>query len=219
MRQRTTSILILALAAASAAAAEPAALDGPAVLERVQRWLDATRDLQGGFEQTLVSGALGAGLRERGQIYVSRPGRMRFDYLEPERKVAIIDGDRTWLYLEEDAEMMRGRLEDSGDLLPALLAGERPLALLFAAELVSAPEPGGPPAYRVRLAPLGESDAFESVVITVESPEFAIASAEVLDAAGNRMLYRFSDLKRNQGVDPARFSFEPPSGTTVSGAP
>jgi outer membrane lipoprotein carrier protein len=219
MRQRTTIILLLALAATSPGAAETKALDGPAVLERVQGWLDATRDLQGEFEQTLVSGALGSGLRERGEIYVSRPGRMRFDYLEPEHKVAIVDGDRTSLYLAEDAEMMRGRLEDSGDLLPSLLAGERPLALLFVPELVSVPEPGEPPEYRVRLAPLGESDTFESVVITVKPPEFDIASAEVLDAAGNRMLYRFSDVRRNEGVDPGRFTFEPPPGTTVSGAP
>jgi len=219
MLHRSTCLLLIVLVSASVAAEEPAALDGPRVLERVQRWLDETRDLQAHFEQTLVSGALGAGLQERGRLYVSRPGRMRFDYLEPERKVAVVDGERTWLYLEEDAEMMRGRLEETGDLLPALLAGERPLALIFEATLDSAEGPGEPPVYRLRLTPFGGSDAFESVVVTVDLPEFGIGSAEVLDALGNRMLYRFSEMRRNGGVDPALFSFEPPPGTTVSGTP
>lgn len=212
-------MLLMVLASASVTAEQPAALDGPRVLEQVQRWLDETRDLQGRFEQTLVSGAFGAGLQERGWLYVSRPGRMRFDYLEPERKVAVVDGERTWLYIEEDAEMMRGRLEDTGDLLPTLLAGERPLALIFKATLDAAEGSGEPPAYRLRLTPFGGSEAFESVVVTVDPPEFGIGSAEVLDAAGNTMLYRFSEMRRNGGVDPALFNFEPPPGTTVSGTP
>ena len=199
------------------AAAVPAAspeLDAAAVTERLQEWLDGTRDIEGRFEQTLVSGALGSGLEESGRIYLWRPGKMRWDYLEPERKIAWVDGETTRLYLEEDQQLWEGRLED-GALLTALLTGTRPLATLFESALLATPGRGGRGAYRLQLVPAGDVDEFRQVVLTLRPPGFSIEEAEVLDAAGNQMHYRFSKLRRNRGLSRALFHFEPPPGTEV----
>ena len=59
---------------------------------------------------------------------------------------------------------------------------------------------------------------FESVVVSLRTPDHAIAAAEVLDAAGNRMLYQFSKLQRNRGLTDDLFRFEAPEGTTVVGS-
>jgi outer membrane lipoprotein-sorting protein len=59
------------------------------------------------------------------------------------------------------------------------------------------------------------SDSFRHVTLTLREPEFAILQAEVLDGAGNRMLYRFSELRRNQGLPEGIFRFEAPPGTDV----
>jgi len=112
------------------------------VLAGLQAWLEGTRDLEGRFEQSLASGALGAGLAESGRFFLRRPGRMRWDYLEPERKVALIEGDQTRLYLEEEGQLWEGRLED-GALLATLLAGSEPLDEVFQASLLDPPEGGG----------------------------------------------------------------------------
>lgn len=193
-------------------------LDAPQVVAGFQSWLDGTRDLQGSFEQALVSGALGAGLEERGRLYVKRPGRMRWDYRDPDRKVAIVDGGRTWLYLEEESQLFLGRLEDDSDLLSVLIATERPLNELFESDLIATPDDGGDGAYLLRLRPLPASESFDLVVIALRPPRFAVESAEVLDAAGNRMLYRFSRLRRNKGLPEGLFRFDPPDGTTVVGS-
>jgi outer membrane lipoprotein carrier protein len=194
-----------------AAIAGPA-LDAGALVERVQEWLDGTRDMQARFEQTLTSGALGTGLEESGRIYLERPGRMRWDYLEPEKKVALIDGDATRLYLEEDQQLWEGRLE-SGSLLAMLLADAQPLDTLFVAELL---DPSGTKgAYRLRLVPRSDPENLREIVLTLRPPRFAIDEVEVLDAAGNRMRYRFLDLRRNRGVPPSVFHFEPPPGTEI----
>ena len=92
------------------------------VVSRVQAWLDGTHTLAGQFEQVLISSALGAGLEENGRLYIERPGKMRWDYTSPERKVAIIQGDLTWFYIEEDEQMFLGRLDGEIKLLPMLLA-------------------------------------------------------------------------------------------------
>jgi len=185
-------------------------------MQGLQGWLDGTRELEAPFEQSLLSGAFGAGVEERGRLYVKRPGRMRWDYRDPERKVAILDGDRTWLYLEEERQVVLGRLEDEGGLLPALIAGDRALADLFEFELLDPPE-GEDDGYRLRLRPLRSQETFESVVVVLGRRDYAIEAAEVLDAAGNRMLYRFGKFRRNRGLPDGMFRFEPPPGTTVVG--
>ena len=151
-RNRSPALLAamaLLWAAQSASAGDEAAM----VLARVQAWLDGTKDLQAGFTQTLVSGALGAGLEESGAMYLERPGRMRWDYLEPERKIALVNDQRTTLYLIEDAQLIRGRLDSESDLLPTLLAGQARVADRFEATLLATPDIGGEGAYRLRLAP------------------------------------------------------------------
>jgi len=205
-------VLALALGGGAVAAAEP---DGAELLERLQDWLDGTRDLSGRFEQTMQSGALGSGVRESGALYIKRPGRMRWDYLRPESKVAIVDDLRTWLYLEEDEQLMLGRLEEGTELLPRLLAGDQRIDELFEAVREEVQASKGP--YRLRLVPKDSSDALEQVVLTLRRSSFAIQTAEVTDAAGNRVDYRFSGLKRNRGLRDDLFRLEPPVGTEILG--
>jgi outer membrane lipoprotein carrier protein len=208
--------VVLTLLVVTSAVAAPE-MDAPQLLARLQSWLDETRDLQARFEQTLVSGAFGAGIEESGRIYLQRPGRMRWDYLDPEFKVALVEGDSTALYVAEDEQLWTGRLEEADALLPTLLAGVEPLERVFRATLVTTPkrQRGG---YRLRLSPRNASETFEEVVLTLRSPRFALEEVEVLDVAGNRMRYRFSGILRNQGLAGEVFHFEPPPGTAIVAA-
>ena len=192
-------------------------LEADDVTRGLQRWLDATVDLQGSFRQALLSGAFGTGIEERGKVWIQRPGRMRWDYLDPEQKVAILDGDKTWLYVREEEQLILGSLGEQGSLLPTLIASERPLLELFDADLVVSIVDKGEP-YLLELRPRSEEEAFESVTVSLRQGDFSIEAAEVLDAAGNRMLYRFSKLRRNKGVPDGMFRFEAPGGTTVLGS-
>jgi len=148
---------------------------------------------------------------------VNRPGKMRWDYVDPETKVAIVDGNRTWLYIEEDRQLLLGRIEKETELLPTLLTGGAPLGRLFAAGLLEPAQGLGEGAYRLRLTPKDAGEVLELVILTVNPSSGAIIGAEVLDAAGNRTLYLFSDLVRNGGLRPGLFEFEPPAGTEIAG--
>jgi outer membrane lipoprotein carrier protein len=205
---------IVAAALTAPAVAGAPELDAADVVERLQSWLDETRELEARFVQTLESGALGTGLEESGRIYVSRPGRMRWDYLEPERKIALVDGESTRLYLEEDRQLWEGRLEDDALLATLLTGGER-IDAGFEATLQATPKRGGRGAYRLRLVPRGGAESFRHVVLTLRAPGFGIEAAEVLDGAGNLMQYRFAKLRRNAGLSDTLFHFEPPPGTDV----
>lgn len=209
--------LVVLFASVTLAAGEPEELGAADLVTGLQGWLDGTNDLQGRFEQRLVSGALGADLAESGELFIARPGRMRWDYLDPERKVAIVDGERTWLFLEEDEQLILGRLEEQGELLPRLLAGGGRIAEEFEASVLAGPRREGGGAYQLQLVPRGGDQGFENVVLALRPPRFAIEAAEVLDAAGNRVFYRFFDLRRNRGLAEGLFHFVAPENTAVMG--
>lgn len=189
-------------------------------VEGLQRWLAGTQDLQGQFEQDMVSGALGSALSEAGTFQMQRPGRIRWDYTDPERKVAIVDHDLTMLYVEEDEQMILGRLDESSNLLPRLLAGEEPIESIFIVEEADKAEIDQidrKRQARVVLRPRAGGDSVSRILLTLGLPEHSIQSADVLDSAGNRQEFRFLDLRRNTGLAGSPFEFEPPEGTEILG--
>ena len=185
------------------------------VVAGLQTWLDGTSTLDMRFRQSLVSGAFGTTATESGRLYLERPGRLRWDYLDPEKKTALLLGDRTVLYLEEERQMIRGRLSGEQGLFPRLLAGRDRVDGLFSADLVATPSTGGRGVYRLRLLPKGDHGAVAEVTLTLRPPAFSIEGAELLDETGNRTTYAFSDVRRNRGLPEGLFAFEPPPGTEV----
>jgi len=200
-------------------------LDRGGVVAALQSWLDGTRDLECRFEQRLVSGALGSGTVESGTLRILRPGRMRWDYSKPEAKIALVRGNETEVYLPADRQLIRGRMDREGNLLGALLTGSGRLDDFFRPLLIATPSRGGDGAYLLRLEPKiagsggEEGPGFESVTLFLRPPEFGIAAAEVLDAAGNRVAFRFSAIRRNRGIREGFFQLEPPPGTEIVGGP
>jgi outer membrane lipoprotein carrier protein len=189
--------------------------DKAAVVAGLQAWLDGTQTLEMRFRQSLVSGALGTSATETGRLYLERPGKLRWDYLDPEKKVALLLGDRTALYLEEERLFSRGRLSGEQGLFPRLLAGRDRLDAFFDVSLVATPSTGGRGSYRLRLVPKGEHAAMTEVTLTLHPPEFAIEGAELLDETGNRTTYAFTNVRRNRALPEGLFAFEPPPGTEV----
>jgi outer membrane lipoprotein carrier protein len=206
--------MLLALGPFPATSAAPAQPTVPEVVAGLQGWLDGTRTLDVRFRQALISGALGATAIESGRMYLERPGKLRFDYLVPERKIALLVGDRTELYLEDDRQLTRGRLDGEQSLFPRLLAGRDRVDTLFDATLVGVPS-AGHGSYRLKLAPRDRGGALTEVTLVLRPRTFEIEAAEVLDEMGNRTTYAFSGSKRNGRLPDGIFAFEPPPGTEV----
>lgn len=189
------------------------------VVAGLQSWLDGTSTLEMRFRQSLVSSALGTTASETGRLYLERPGKLRFDYLDPEKKIALLLGDRTSLYLEDERQLTRGRLSGEQGLFPRLLAGRDRLEALFDASLVATPTAGGDGSYRLRLVPKGEQNPLAIVTLILHAKTFSIEGAELMDEAGNRTTYAFQDVRRNKGIPDGLFAFEPPAGTEVVDQP
>ncbi|MDE3109447.1 MAG: outer membrane lipoprotein carrier protein LolA, partial [Acidobacteriota bacterium] len=128
----------------------------------------AARTLQAYFYEHYSDGSGGVAA-ESGTVYFSRPGRMRWDYDAPEKKLFLVDGKNAWLYVPADRTASRAALKESSDWRTplALLVGKANLSELCANLQIV--EPGGKSAIAagfnpapgddvLRCVPRGESD-------------------------------------------------------------
>ncbi len=102
---------LMPLARALAAAPPKAAAlnaDQKADLERVQAYLNGIRTLASRFEQ--VSGE---GNTATGQLWLARPGRMRFEYDPPVPVLLVANGKNIFYYDKELQQVSELRVEDT----------------------------------------------------------------------------------------------------------
>ncbi len=209
MTGRRTAGVAVVLAALWSAGGAGAPADARAAL---RAWLEGSTTLEGRFEQRLLSSALGTGPSETGRLYLARPGRVRWEYESPEPKSALVLDGRTLVHLPADRQLLRGRLEEDS-VLPRLLAGGSRFDEGFTVEDLGR---GGREGTRaLALVPKGSAEGVVKATVAVRERTGELEEAEIVDAAGNRMLYRFSEWRRNRPLPPGIFSLEPPAGTEI----
>src|SRR5690242_8106430 len=81
--------------------AAPSADPAKEAVVRMQKFYEATTSLHARFEQELTTG-LGAQRKAAGDVWLKKPGRMRWEYERPERKLMVADGTSLWVYEPED---------------------------------------------------------------------------------------------------------------------
>jgi len=183
-----------------------------ALQSRYQLIRDSTAD----FVQTYEGGVLRSTLVERGTFQFKKPGRMRWDYYEPERKISVWDGEQIYFYLPEDRQVMVGRLPlESEVTTPALfLAGAGNFAEDFTATfdvVQDAPQDS----YVLRLTPTRTERDFEYLTLVLDGRSLAIVRLVAHDLEGGISTFTFSNLQENQNLSDTPFRFEIPSGTDV----
>src|SRR5262245_40612126 len=84
-------------AAPGASAASDARLVLKDVVERVQKRYDGAKDFRARFNQTLTNAAFGRKSSSAGEVLLKKPGRMRWNYQQPDPKMYLSDGTTLWL--------------------------------------------------------------------------------------------------------------------------
>jgi outer membrane lipoprotein carrier protein len=213
----------IALAAPRAAGSAPAegarapggrSADPAGAARSLEARLNAVRALSARFTQTLESAALPSAQVEKGRVYLQRPGRMRWEYDDPPGKLAVADGERSWLYLPEDRQVLVAPLPDARhDQGIGLLLRER-LDLLaeFEPDWGPAPEGGGAPSLLLR--PRAPQASFDRLVVDLDATNFPIRLT-VVDPLGGSVTYRLMGLRFADRLDEDLFRFAPPPGLSV----
>jgi outer membrane lipoprotein carrier protein len=184
--------------------------DAAQLLAAVGRRHRDIRDFEARFVQTYRSGALGKQIVESGTVRLKRPGRMRWDYRQPDEKLFVSDGAQVYFYVPADHQVV---VRDQGGdqaLAFRLLAGDADLAREFSATLLA----GAGSVTRLRLTPRAPDPDVELVILDVDS-QYRIGAIEIHDVQGNESRFRFEGVKENRGLPDRVFRFQIPGNAEV----
>jgi outer membrane lipoprotein carrier protein len=210
-------ILTLVLAASAAVPVHasqihPAAvpLDAQSTLADFDARNRTIRDFTAKFTQTYRSGALGRAIVESGTVKVKRPARMLFEYLKPDRKLFIADGENYYFYVPRDKQVMVQNQRGDKRATARILAEGR---LLDHFQCVG--EEVDSLGRKLILEPRDDKDAGVTRIAVVLDGRLRLLALEIQDAEGSTSRMVFEGFKENVGLKDSEFRFDVPQGVEV----
>lgn len=228
MRNGFTRRLGLAATAVAGAAAIAWALSPPASVEAqrgpsattvaawVQSFYDQTRTMSADFRQRYNHRVYNRIETSNGRVRFKKPGRMRFDYADPNGKVVVTDGDELTVYEPPDAGQSRGQYYQqpmSQAQLPdalSFLTGTGQLAQDYRFRLLRLDAPGHEV---LELRPRRPTASYSRVLLYVDSSEArrgVVDRVVIVDQSNNTNQFDFRNQRFNTNVNDNVFQYRPP---------
>jgi outer membrane lipoprotein carrier protein len=201
--------------AAADAGAAPAALGAGDVVSRVQAVYDGTTTYQSNFRQVFQHRLNPDRSRTAtGVVFLRKPGRMRWEYHSPDRKLIVSDGSTLWVYEPADAQVFEQSL-DQTDLPTAVsfLLGSGSLSTEFESRLLE--DDRERESYVLELRPRAPSSHYARLVLVVNRSDFHVVRTVVVDHSGNTNSIEFAGEVLNGEIPDSRFRFVRPEGVRV----
>ena len=187
-----------------------------ALAKDLQQKYDKVRDFSADFVQTYRGGVLRQTATERGRLIVKKPGKMRWEYRDPERKLFVSDGRKLYSYVPEDRQVLVSDVpDDDHATTPALfLAGKGNLGRDFTVSYAQADEaPAGTTV--LKLSPRKTEPEYDWLMLAIDPVSLQIRMLITVDAQGGRSTFSLTNLKENVGVADKEFAFSIPRGVEV----
>ncbi|MGH7255865.1 MAG: LolA family protein [Nitrospirales bacterium] len=195
------------------------------VVQKVQARYRNTTDLQADFTQSTAIAGFVTALSSRGRVYLKKPGRLRWDYLEPNVERIYVNGDQVQMYVPEHKQVLVGALTQmAASQAPLqLLQGVAKLERQFVVEPTQDPArgEGGVPlvTLRPKLHERKDVQSVERIVLELQPKTYYIKAVSIHEISGNVSRFEFSDLRVNTGLADEVFEFQVPAGVAVVKAP
>ena len=182
-----------------------------APVDRLRAFLADANTLQADFSQVQID-AKGnpSGKKTSGVFYLQRPGKFRWNYLQPFKQEIVTSGGKVWFYDADLEQVTVKQLNEAIGSTPALLlSGEIAIETNFTIEDQGTDEGMA----WIRLLPKSEESGFKYVVIGLVGNE--LRGMELNDNFGQVTRIYFSNVKRGLRLSPELFKFTPPPGVDV----
>ncbi|HVG45120.1 MAG TPA: outer membrane lipoprotein carrier protein LolA [Longimicrobium sp.] len=207
---------------AAAAPASPVApaqggrQDANEILRRVEQTAAGIRTLEADFTQSLRVPLLNTNQASAGKLYQRKPDRFLMRFTEPAGDVMVADGRYFWIYYPstDRNQVVRTSIAEGGeqaDFQKQFLANatDRFVATMNAPEAV-----GGRPTWSLTLVPKRESP-YKVVRIWVDREDYMVRRFEMTEENNSVRRVELRNLKVNQPISDALFTFTPPAGAHV----
>lgn len=195
------------------------------VVKRLQARYEKTKDLQADFTQKTLIEGFERPVKSSGKVYIKKPGRLRWSYLNPAAEDIYVNRDDVKVYVPEHKQVMIGKLTQ-------MASSKAPLELLQGAARLDEsfdiePTPGnGKGAGGIRLLTLIPKQngseggkTLQRIVVEVFPKTYFIRTVSLYELSGNVSTFEFSAPQANVGLNDELFELNLPSDVEVIRAP
>jgi outer membrane lipoprotein carrier protein len=195
----------------NAKADTPADKDITRMLKGVEDRYNHTQTLQVAFQQTYTM--KGRKRTEKGELYLRKPLRMRWEYSTPAGKLFGSDGKFAYSYIPDENRFEKMSLKGTDDMRAplAFLLGKLQFQNDFREFRT---QPDGPSTFITAL-PKSDKLPYTEVTFLVD-PNFTIRWINVKGQDGSQLDWAFSAEKLNPPIAESLFKFKPPIGVIFS---
>ncbi|MBS0400256.1 MAG: outer membrane lipoprotein chaperone LolA [Proteobacteria bacterium] len=165
------------------------------------------------FEQTVTGEAGSAPRVASGHLYLSKPGKFRWDYKTPNEQLILADGRKLWFYDKDLAQVNVRDMDATLASTPAvLLSSGEPVSREF--DITALPDRDGLNWFELR--PRRKNSDFLAARIGFAHGE--LRRMQLADKLNQLTELDFSHAVRNRPLPADLFTFTPPPGADVIGA-
>jgi outer membrane lipoprotein carrier protein len=189
-------------------------LDAPAVMAQLQRHYHVTTSFSAKFAETV--GRAGAPpLQRSGFLYFHKPGKLRWEFEQPEPETIVSDGTTIYDYDPGLNQVVETPLSQAfkSQAAAAFLLGAGDLRRDFTAAPGTGMRADG--LIHLRLTPKAAGDRIDA---GIDPKTYNILSITIHDPLGNQTELHFSDIALNRPLNASLFEFRPPSGADIVGS-
>lgn len=204
---RRLSAVLLGLLAVAVAAFPVTPEEAVANLERA---LKAVGTLQARFEQLHYSISVSAPLREKGELFLQKPDRMRWEYRDPQDKVFLYKDGVLEMYIAEEKQLTRSRVPQ--EALESDIFGIFLGVMSFRDAYIVEDSPFPTDASRVKqvkLTPRTEGD-YSHILLEIDERTWLLRRAIFLEWAGNKREFIFSQVRTGVRLSAKTFELKVP---------
>ncbi|MGE0683884.1 MAG: outer membrane lipoprotein chaperone LolA [Candidatus Binatia bacterium] len=182
------------------------------IVKKLQARYDSTAGFSANFVQDVESATLGQKVESHGAVVFKKPGRMRWEFIEP-KQTLVSDGQFFWFYQPAENQVIKTPFRQAfSTTTPAsFLLGVGQLEKDFSVALSAETKD----AYQLRLTSKEDPEAIGALELTVNAKTFDIEQTVVTDPLGNVTRLRFFNIDRTTPIQDDVFHFSLPAGVDV----
>lgn len=195
------------------------------VVKKLQARYEKTKDLQADFTQKTLIEGFERPMTSSGKVYIKKPGRLRWNYLDPSTEDIYVDRDDVKVYVPEHKQVLIGKLTQmAASKAPLeLLQGAAKLDASFNVEPTQGKERGVGGIRLLTLLPKSQEDDahrhLQKIVVEVFPKTYFIRTVTLYEISGNVSTFEFSSLQSNIGLGNEVFTPNLPPDVEVVKAP
>ena len=196
---RSTHLLDTAPLVATPAAGAAATQANPsAVIDNVQKFYAGISHVTAQFRQTVVNSTFGSTKTSDGAVWLAKPGKMRWDYLEKKKdktqvtKSFISNGTNLYVVEHNNKQVVKKNL--ANDLMPvavSFLYGKGDLKAEFMATIDTTGKYGAKGDIVLKMTPKKPSAQYKNLYLVVDPSNYRVKQSVIIDSSNNVNQFMF----------------------------